>query len=333
MAVNWGALVITILAASAWVLTIYLADRQWTRRKRSDGIHKRANKGVGGSTGADGAALPGTTPLGANGVAPSPTAGYSRIALTNNTTARAGASTSLSVPVDTVTPLPSGLYAHSVRSVQAPVDINALRAAVGLPPLFAGLNHTFSLTSGQTATSLYGGLTPARAVRAVLGVSESPSPPPLRQMGKLTDYVIGWREWDYDAASGYLVALNRHFGAWRPGQNTAVCRAPSVGIHRSPDAACSCGFHLRYGLAATDGLESALEGTVIGAVRCWGRIIEHPPQGFRAEHVEIVALLDNFGGLASPAAERYAVPVLKYEDLKSYAYEFGRALPGQDAEA
>ena len=307
MSVLWWPYVAGV-SAVALELMFFVGQLMW--RKWRHGIHKRAHSGVGGSTGAD--AAPGARET-ALGTSVTPTAGYARVSITNVTTPSGGAGTSVIVPIhDKVIRRPSGGYAHHMT----------LPSAKTVWPTVAGpLNFSAAMTTAEFAKYI-----------AAFNGGQAPAPP-LRQMGKLTDYVIGWREWDFDQRSGYLVALNRHFGAWRPGQNTAVCRAPSPGIHRSPDPTCSCGFHLRYGLAATDGMEAAFVGTVIGAVRCWGRIIEHPPQGFRAEHVEIVALLDNFGGLASLAVERYGVPLLKYEDLKSYAYEFGRALPGPEAEA
>ena len=290
--------------------------------EKHDGIHKRTNKGVGGGTGADGAALARETALGTSA---SPTAGYARVSLTNNTTARAGAGTSLSVPVDTVTPLPSGQYAHSVRFVPAPVNINALRSAAGWPP--AGTS--IYLTSGSlTAEEL------AKWRAAMEAVTQ---PRPLRQMGKLTDYVIGWRSWRLsEPNAAFLCAANREFGVWRTGVNTAVCRGhdvpygPTPDAHIAPDPVCSCGFYLRHSLGDFDTRSSY--GPVVGAVRCWGRIIEHGEQGFRAEHVEIVALLDS-GESAKAAAKRYGVPCLAADRIESYAYEFGRTLPAQEAEA
>lgn len=312
------------MSLSAWLIiggwAVLVVSVPWIGeawRKLRHGIHKRTNKGVGGGTGADGAALARETTL---GTSPSPTAGYARISLTNNTTASGGASTSLSVP------------AGQLRFVSNPVNINALRSAAGWPSAAVSVSLSANTVSFAQAVQM----TQAELAALYDAIAAIP-PPPLRQMGKLTDYVIGWRSWRLsEPNAAFLCATNREFGVWRTGVNTAVCRGhdvpygPTPDAHIAPDPVCSCGFYLRLALDNFDTRSSY--GPVVGAVRCWGRIIEHGTQGFRAEHVEIVALLDS-GESAKAAAKRYGVPCLSADRIESYAYEFGRALPGQDAEA
>jgi hypothetical protein len=74
-----------------------------------------------------------------------------------------------------------------------------------------------------------------------------------------------------------------------------------------------------------------------GAIMAWGLLIQHAQQGYRAEYVRPLALLDHsslmidwaatWGDRLRIASERYGIPLLGWKHLIRFATEFGSKLP------
>jgi hypothetical protein len=110
--------------------------------------------------------------------------------------------------------------------------------------------------------------------------------------------------------------------------------------HTKPQERCSCGLHAVFGIEqATWGGNGGY--TVTGATVAWGRIVFHALEGFRAEHLRIVALAESpnnepqetYGplgltlekrSLVEKAGEKIGVPVVDYKYLTAHAREHGR---------
>lgn len=104
----------------------------------------------------------------------------------------------------------------------------------------------------------------------------------------------------------------------KPGAVSFACSAG----HTRPDAACQCGLYAWFTLAD---LATGRAGEVFGAVVAWGHIILHGAEGFRAEHVRIVALSPKSQQSPLPrvAAERLGVPLVPLNRLEEVGREFG----------
>lgn len=97
------------------------------------------------------------------------------------------------------------------------------------------------------------------------------------------DPVMGWRAWAlFRGPRGGSLRLQSITGGrthWRPGETAhATCWRPL--FHRAPAESCRCGL---YGSRTVEMLRHAMDGTVVGNVAMWGRIVEHE-RGFRAEY-------------------------------------------------
>ena len=144
----------------------------------------------------------------------------------------------------------------------------------------------------------------------------------------LTEAVIGFREWIVEDS----VLLPPAAGvAWVPGVNTARCYGHGA-CDSVPGSACDCGLYAMH--APPDELEDYLIGPgamVIGAIAAWGQLQVHA-DGFRAEHARVVALAyppqatpATIARLA-PAAARYEVELVAFEDLPAVASQHGTAV-------
>lgn len=124
--------------------------------------------------------------------------------------------------------------------------------------------------------------------------------------------LIGYRVWALGEAGGLCG------DAWTTATATAACTmTPGWHCERPPALAHSCGLY------AMDVLDAAVRQphpwerqVVVGAVKAWGRIVRHEA-GFRAEHMKILALLDQPD--AAAVADRYEVPLLARDELVAYA--------------
>jgi hypothetical protein len=152
--------------------------------------------------------------------------------------------------------------------------------------------------------------------------------------------VIAFRRWDVDA-TGRLLGVGYPV-VWEPGPQTAQCHGTSryafTGMpgadaptcspflaagHPTPSSHSRCGFwahKLPIAPCACD-TDHPAHG-VVGAVRMWGRYVEHE-YGWRAEHAEPVAVVDLTGRLAA------AYPMPRYPDLASLYAEWAPAVEGR----
>lgn len=90
-------------------------------------------------------------------------------------------------------------------------------------------------------------------------------------------------------ADGVLDSITRR-GSWTPGKNTAVCTEYAYASHETPGHRCHCGFNAYHSLK--DLRNSDYPYAVAAIVRGWGRGRLHP-DGWRSEHAEILALIDD----------------------------------------
>ncbi len=145
--------------------------------------------------------------------------------------------------------------------------------------------------------------------------------------------VIGFRRWRVSSA-GDLVGLGVPH-VWESGAQTAICRGlDGVGFgncapfrvwpgHQVPALRSRCGIwaHREPIRACQCGDPGSPAHGVVGAVRLWGRYVEHET-GWRAEHARVVALVD-FTGRVGPG---YDAP--RYPDLASMYGEWATGTAG-----
>ena len=143
---------------------------------------------------------------------------------------------------------------------------------------------------------------------------------------------VGFRRWRVSAA-GELVGL-RVPHVWATGTQTAVCRGiDGIGFgncaplrvwpgHPVPSLRSRCGIwaHKRPIRECPCGDPASAAHGVVGAVRLWGRYVEHET-GWRAEQAKAVALVDFTGRL------NVAYDAPRYPDLPSL---YGEWATGDD---
>jgi hypothetical protein len=92
--------------------------------------------------------------------------------------------------------------------------------------------------------------------------------------------ILAWRTWGLRRekhGSLRLRPVTGRVGPWEPGEPVhAVCRRR---FHRAPRPSCRCGL---YASREVELLRRAPDGTVLGSVALWGRVVEHQ-MGFRGE--------------------------------------------------
>lgn len=120
--------------------------------------------------------------------------------------------------------------------------------------------------------------------------------------------------------------------------DTAVAHFKCQHGHEKPVKECMCGlwFHNQIDRAVEEG------GKIIGACICWGRVVLHGVEGFRAEHARIVAVSANHRGrsfsntpgheppntvkLARAVGERYGVACVPHTLLEKLGREHGKPI-------
>lgn len=158
--------------------------------------------------------------------------------------------------------------------------------------------------------------------------------PPL-----LVNRVLGFRQFNL-AADGKKLRLQscgvQH--TWEPGVNTAICKPPLINElrsaakslpkpdHAAPDAQCPCGIYAYHGIGPP---VTEYGDHPWAAIQAWGRMQVHH-NGFRAEFAQVVLL----GIDAKPRnravfemAEEYGCRIVKPNELKEAAREFGEPMP------
>ncbi len=209
------------------------------------------------------------------------------------------------------------------------------------------------------------------ALNALSATLPSPSPsekPSQFRSEPRSVPVVGFRAWTVGSrfklgigTEQRLAALNGGYGPWEPGLNRAKCHAVTrtyVGsfapssyetpvkhknFEAAPDPDCTCGFYVltdfdkvpfdaRRTVQGPKGEPYTRTPPVVGAVVGWGRVIQHGDEGWRAEKVQIIALLDckvdnEHLRLTHELAEIYGVPVVGRTALELLAKEYGDRLP------
>lgn len=146
--------------------------------------------------------------------------------------------------------------------------------------------------------------------------------------------VIAFRRWRVDCATLYGVGVPV---SWPPGPQTAECHGcrptgymsmwgPSLSYtcsdalppgHHAPSLHSRCGIwaHKQPIRPCQCPTPTAAVHGAVGAVRLWGRYVEHET-GWRAQHAQLVALVD-YNGYVAPS---YDAP--RYPDLESMYAEW-----------
>lgn len=169
-------------------------------------------------------------------------------------------------------------------------------------------------------------------------------------MTKITEPVVGVRWWVTGRIAMNPLGLYSCFASntdqpilWEDKTNHAVCCAnrytvlPRHACPISPGEHCFCGINAFYNATLSLGLSAAYAVSgVPGIVRGWGRMRLHP-EGWRAEHAEIMAMLSlpslRYGAPKvdpAPFAEAYGVPVIQFPSIHAAdatLSEFGAEVP------
>lgn len=143
--------------------------------------------------------------------------------------------------------------------------------------------------------------------------------------------LVGFRRWRVNDDGTLRPDAYYSAAAWGDSEEAvAVCRHNLHGqvdlrgvelAHDAPAWGCTCGLHAWYALPSVP--TSYEPGIVIGAVKAWGRVIEHE-RGFRAERMRVLAFLA--GRTAWRAVAHYMVPVLDEDTLVAYAAWCGETI-------
>lgn len=155
----------------------------------------------------------------------------------------------------------------------------------------------------------------------------------MTEIPTFSECVIGYRQWRVDDWVLSPLSVGK---PWRPGVNHARCQQnpfvihlgyaePAMQEHKAPHQECACGI---YAYHDPDGLVSGA-GVVLGAIAAWGDLQVHHG-GFRAEHAQIVALVDGDMGAAgdlTEIAKFYGVPLIGRDLLTMEAERHGQPLP------
>jgi hypothetical protein len=191
--------------------------------------------------------------------------------------------------------------------------------------------------------------------------SQNPSASVFQPEARLMP-VVGFRSWHVTPhhrlgiGPGWrLHSYNQNYGMWMPGENKAACHAQTYtfnpyfntppDFHTAPKAECSCGFYVltdfdmvpfetvrylrdQHSAVVTEQQMTMMVGAVVG----WGKVVQHGDEGWRAEKVQVIALLDckvspDHLRITHEVAESYGVPVLGRKALELLAKEYGDPLP------
>jgi hypothetical protein len=144
--------------------------------------------------------------------------------------------------------------------------------------------------------------------------------------------VIGFRAWEMQTGSVLLHSLGV-VSHWVPGTNDFECHCSLY--HDQPHERCHCGFYVCSEIGGVPPTTKAYWAShqVVGAVMGWGRVIQHGDEGWRAEHVRVLALEERPGKKKRVAriASHYGVPVLERDALLMMVKEYGDRLPQEAA--
>ncbi len=134
------------------------------------------------------------------------------------------------------------------------------------------------------------------------------------------------------ATRAALLALGQKASKATKAAQTTLARQRRIPLHASPAEDCHCGV---YGYHADD--EHLALHPIIAIIRARGRMIVHP-RGFRAEHVEVMALAfdpelgnavedQRIREVTRRACAWWRIPLLGREQLIASLREFGSPIP------
>lgn len=141
-----------------------------------------------------------------------------------------------------------------------------------------------------------------------------------------------------DVDSNAIVLVGQYYpDVWRPGVNTAQCRAfvglgnqrPVQHLEPVPAEKCTCGYWFLDSLMGavsratkppSPWIKLNFNLLAIGAVSAWGKVIEHK-SGYRAERATVIALYDyRKDAMLHHAAKTYDVPVYSdYHEMVAFS--------------
>lgn len=145
---------------------------------------------------------------------------------------------------------------------------------------------------------------------------------------------LGYRTWY--VCDGQLASTGKGATVWRPGVNLMSCQ-----YHVQPRAECSCGLYAFHDLEMAKECNRLLKKQthplhyrclpIVGAVAFRGQVQSHH-HGLRGEEACILALAltsadDQQEAEAQQIADRYSVPLLHLDELKSFASQYALEVP------
>jgi hypothetical protein len=102
--------------------------------------------------------------------------------------------------------------------------------------------------------------------------------------------IIGYRFFRIGTENNDLVSLFHPVG-WSAEPKQATCPLYRSN-HSAPFEVCQCGFYAYSSLRMLDELdENHGPLTIPARVKMWGKIVKHGEQGYRAEHMQVIALV------------------------------------------
>lgn len=133
--------------------------------------------------------------------------------------------------------------------------------------------------------------------------------------------MYGWRTWSVNRKTLQLQPLVvRDSSSWARSTTQAKCAFSTH--HKAPAQHCKCGLYgAKRPMGAMNtghyprGVLPSRPGLVLGQVRLWGRLIEYE-DGYRAEHAEVVSLVDDGTRLTRRVAARYNVDLIPSPSTK-----------------
>lgn len=154
--------------------------------------------------------------------------------------------------------------------------------------------------------------------------------------------VIGFRGWNFSRQFKLGLGTSVHLGStgvrhhWKPGVQKAVHEGYEADpTHRAPEQHCSCGFYVLRDVDTVSTHNALGDNLVVGAVMGWGKVVQHGEEGWRAEYVRLLALMDcklskRQSKNTQEAARAYGVEVKSRSALEALVREYGDPLPSSE---
>lgn len=155
-----------------------------------------------------------------------------------------------------------------------------------------------------------------------------------------TEPLVGFRGIDFNS-QGQLVSNRNTKFVWEKDKPIeAVCDAGDITWlsrllslqwfgHKVPHKSCHCGL---YGYFDMDSRKNNHLGVLTVIVQAWGRTEVHK-SGFRSQFMKVVGIVDTGlkpEGVVAEIARRNGIPLVKPEQAKEFAEEFGHLLTKEE---